>query len=517
MESVVHTSFVKRLRWLDFFFYFFILLVLGNRVLLFTFLNLDHIDSDQPTMWLGARHFSEGLFYEPRFYGQSYNTLLEALLAVPFVRIGVPVYYAVPIVTHILSLVPFLFMAVYLFHLQKKLQALLVLILLLFLPTGYDIMNAIPRGFVSGIFFTTPFILSIQNPTKLRYLLLNSFCAGLAYLVNPNSLLISFPLFFYLFLINFQSKKAYLYVATGFLLVLPFAYLLNHFYTIHPDYIQHPFENKFSGYYFTEALNSLDQRFANITFFEDEKCIYLLLTLFICGVLFFRQNRKVFYAYTLFLLFILLSFFSSKVADGSTWVYFSYSRMYLGIPVILSLFLSTVSFSSQKFFYILIPLALLFTGFKLFSFEKNIAYQTDNKKWIFMHLGSIKNTLEITQHYKKVCLENKVNDLVIMDDVFCKEELGFGGPAIDKNFPNTLLTHGERRTWRIEEEKKRLTPRFVILCADYDLDRRGYDSLYNFTIKRLDFYGCFLVENNKKTLPHFLQALGRPINGKKED
>lgn len=513
----MHTSFLKKIRWLDFFFYFFILVILANRLILFLHLNLDFIDSDQATMWLGARHFSEGLFYEPRFYGQNYNTLLEGLIAAPFVKLGVPVYYAVPVVTHLLSLIPFLFAASYLFRLNKKIQALLVLIIFMCLPTGYDILNSIPRGFVTGIFFTTPFILSVQNPAKPRYLLLNTFCAGLAYLVNPNSLLLSLPVFSYLFLHNYKNKPAYYSVAAGFAMALPFAYLLNHFYTVHPEYIQHPMENKFSFYYFTDALDNLDQRFANITFFEDEKSVYLLLALFVCALLFFTQNKKAFYSYLVFLAFLLITFFSSKVADGSDWVYFSFSRMYLAIPLLLSLFLSTLTFRNEKIMYAFIPLAILFTGQKFFNLQKNIDYQTDAKRWAFMHLGSLKNTLEIARHYKQVCVDNKVNDLVIMGDVFCKEELGFGAPAMDKGFPTTLLSSGERRTWRIEEEKKNKVSRFVLLCADYDLDKKGYDSLYHFAIKRLDYYGCFLIENNTKTLPVFLRELGRPINGRQED
>ena len=78
---------------------------------MFFWYNLEYIDTDQPYMWLGAVDFSQGLFYEPRYYGQSYNTFMEALFAVPLLWFTVPVYVAVPVATHIISAFPFLFTA----------------------------------------------------------------------------------------------------------------------------------------------------------------------------------------------------------------------------------------------------------------------------------------------------------------------------------------------------------------------------------------------------------------------
>ena len=45
-------------------------------------------------MWNGARDFANGNFYEPRYYGQDYNTYMEALFAVPFMLIGFPVAFS---------------------------------------------------------------------------------------------------------------------------------------------------------------------------------------------------------------------------------------------------------------------------------------------------------------------------------------------------------------------------------------------------------------------------------------
>jgi hypothetical protein len=53
-------------------------------------------------MWIGAADYAKGLFYEPRFYGQDYNTFLESLFALPYLYAGLPAYKALPMATHTL-------------------------------------------------------------------------------------------------------------------------------------------------------------------------------------------------------------------------------------------------------------------------------------------------------------------------------------------------------------------------------------------------------------------------------
>jgi hypothetical protein len=427
-----------------------------------------------------------------------------------------PVYYAVPLITYLLAGTPFVFSSCYLYSINRKPQALLVLIILLCLPTGYDIMNSIPRGFVTGIFFTTPFILSIHKPTKPGYILLNTFCAYLAYLVNQNSLLVSLPLLFYLFLHNYRSRSYYFCTAGGFLLGFPVDYFLNHFYTVHPEYVQHDFKNEFSFHYFKEAILHLNQRFGHITFFVEEQAFILLLCFLVVALLLFRKNKKAFYAFLLFLMIILVSLFSSKIADGAPWAFYDYSRMYLGIPVVLFLFLSCMEWSANLTFG-LVLLPLLFVPFKEINLEKSILSEADRNKWVFMHLSSLENTKELLRNYKSLCRKNKVNDFVIVGEVFCKEELTYGGPALDPNYPKTLMSNGERRSWRIMEEEKRAPARFLIFSDDYNFHKHGFDSLYHFKIVPIDGFGCYLIEENELSLPDFLDAINSPINGKSKD
>lgn len=512
MSTLTHSA-VSRLKWINLLFWLFFMILVIERIHLFLLLNLQHIDSDQPLMWLGAIDFSNGEFHAPRFYGQKYNTFLEGLLAVPFIKLGMPVYYAVPLITYLLAFTPFLFSAWFLYRKNKKPQALLVLITLLCLPSGYDIMVSIPRGFVTGIFFTTPFILSLHDPKRLSYIALNSFCAYLGYLVNPNSLLVSLPVLFYIFLHNYRSRSYYFYTIGSLLPGLVLDYAVNRFYKLHPDYVLHDFKNEFSFDLFKDALTHLNERFVHISFFVHGHAFILILVLLITGLLLYRGNKKAFYSFLLFLAFILVSFFSSKIANGITWVFYSFSRMYLGIPIVLFLFLSLLEWSERTAFIIAL-LPLLYVPVKESVLKKTIEKESDPKKWLLIHLNSLETTQELLRNYKAICGKNKVSDLVVIGEVFCKEELAYCGPALDPDYPSTFLSNGERRAWRIAEEEQRKPERFVIFSDDYNFHTHGFDSLYHFKISIIDGYGCYLIEENTRSIPDFLEAVHFPVNGK---
>ena len=75
----------------DLLFWSFIALALYLRLWIHYNINLRIVDSDQMYLWLGVRDFSMGHFYEARYYGQNYNTFMEALFAVPLYLCGLKV------------------------------------------------------------------------------------------------------------------------------------------------------------------------------------------------------------------------------------------------------------------------------------------------------------------------------------------------------------------------------------------------------------------------------------------
>ena len=130
-----------------------------NGILLIHFLDLllfcvnflfVYSDSDQTILWLASTDMGNGLFYEPAFYGQAYNTMVEALLAVPFIKLNLFIPYALAVSSVIFSYSVIWIFSRYYFKRQNYFLAILCLALPIILPTEFQIMITISRGFIPG-------------------------------------------------------------------------------------------------------------------------------------------------------------------------------------------------------------------------------------------------------------------------------------------------------------------------------------------------------------------------------
>ena len=150
------------------------------------------------------------------------------------------------------------------------------------------------------LIYTSLFFVSLLKPKNYRFILINTFLAYVGYLVSQNSVIVSAPFLFYLFLINYKDKKYYLYSVIGVVLALPIDYVLNHFYKANPNYVLYGLTNEYSLNYFKDAILNLDKRFAHIGFFVEETSVIVLLTFIGLGVLLFKKNKKLLLSYLLF-------------------------------------------------------------------------------------------------------------------------------------------------------------------------------------------------------------------------
>lgn len=487
-------------------FYLFLLIIVGTRVFIYFEYNLKIIDTDQAYMWLGASDFSKGHFYEPRYYGQDYNTFMEAFLASSLLHFKLKVYQVLPIVTNFLSLFPFLFMAFYLFLKNRKMHALIVLSILICLPSQYDLMNTLPRGFVCGLFFTSFFILSINDPQNLFLLFMNSVMAILGYYVNQNSVLVSIPFLFYLFLIHRKHKTYYYVSGTALLTAYPIDLFFNAFYRAHPEYVCQSTFNFFSPKYFIQSICHLDERFQHISFFLPNQCYSLLLSFIILGIIFYRHNKKALLAFGAFLLIIIFSFFASKISDGSTWVFMSYSRMFLGIPILFCLLLSSIQFNPNKFSKVFIIIPLLFSIYKISTLKSNLDKEDIRDIARGVRVLSIESAINMSHFYKNQCTKNNCNFLLVSSTFWLNTIVSCAGPALDETYPETQETRFEKRYWVRNKNKNRLINTFVFLSSDYELDKITPKE-NGFKLKRLDDYGLFLVTNNQLPMGTFINTI----------
>jgi hypothetical protein len=483
---------------------FFLLLgiMFLTRVMMFVVVNMHWVDTDQPIMWLAARNMADGLFYEPRFYGQNYNTLMEGLLAAPLLWLKIPCYYAIPAVTHLLFLFPLVFPAIYLFYHNYRIHALLLLSFNICMPTGYDILNSIPRGFVTGLFFTAFFVPGLLNPKNVNWFLLNLLMAITGYFVNPNSVLVSAPLLFYFFLVNYKDKKTYFIILAGLAVGLIMQYFFDGYYLRHPERTIYSLNTGFGFNYFFDNISHLDERFGLLSPFTENKSFILLVTMALLPFFLFKYNRKAGYSYFILLTIISLAFFVEKTIEGRTWPFYSYSRMYMGLAIILPLFLVFIPIRPGKWMIVLI-LPVLFAAFKYRNLDEYVASQTDGKNAYMVPVIPLSTALDAIELYHKKYLEKKASLLLLSSGFWLHNVIGYGGPAIHPDF-KTQITLKDRRYWVREPNRNKVIERFLYLSPLSDLNLKIPRAYFN--IEPIDQYGLYLVMDNKLKTIDFIET-----------
>jgi hypothetical protein len=476
----------------------FLVLFILIKIFIFREFTTQIIDSDQPYMWLGAADYANGLFYEPRYYGQDYNTFMEALLAVPLVWLAVPVYYAVPAVTLFIAAFPILFIAICLFRLRLRLHATLVLAVAICLPVEYDLLTGLSRGFVTGIFFNGFLILSLLYPANAVYIVTSTLFTVLAWFVNPNSVIVSVPVMTYIFLNNYGSKKYYILTFLCLLSYFPLHYFFDGYYIKHPQAVQNDLHYRLTTDFFMTNITDLHRRFGHISFFLANNCWLLLLTLLALTVLLFRQNRKGFYSFLTLFAVLLFSFCSGKTQEGSSWVYMSFSRMYLGIPVIIAAFSVLIKIRSGALIKWVWLIPMLYGIYKLTYGKQLLQYNYKEENWVGVRLVPLADAVKTIDFYKEKAEANKAGLLIVSNGYWLHNLVTYGGPAVDMGFPLTLETKLEKRYHQKQELKNKIFSTFMLISVSYDIDKR-IPATIGFTIRRLDDYGLYVITNN--TLP----------------
>jgi hypothetical protein len=505
----------------DILFFALLAALIAVQVMIFFRINLGPIDSDQPFMWIGAHDYAQGRFYEPRFYGQDYNTFMEALFAVPFMWMSIPVYMSVPIATHLIFLTPWVFTAFWLFLRNRKAAAILMLFVPLCMPVEYDIVNGIPRGWVTGLFFCSFFVTSLYNPRLMRLVALNTVCAIIGYFVNPNSVVVSAPVMLFIFLHNYRRISYYVTTAWCLVSVIPFYLIFDLFYQRHPDYVVYGLFYSLTPSHFLHNLAALPAAFVHITPFLTGQWWIPIVAACVLGVALYFFHRKTFFAFLGLWFVVLLSCLSDKTTDGSWWPFYSYSRMFLGIPFVLALFGGMLPGWRRGFLrqrpagrrparriraeWIIAGVLVIYLPLKFFFFEKRVAHNLQDKLWIGVHLVPLKDVLNAVPYYGNKCREYGVEDLCISNPFWLSSYIAYGGPAIYPDYPRTQESNSERRYRVREEGKTRYRKGLIYISSKSDIDK--WIRTKNFEMVRLDDYGLFYIKNNRLSIHDFLKEV----------
>lgn len=483
-------------------FWFLTLLLLIYRGYVLALFGFKYTDTDQTVMWLGTKNYAEGNFHEPGYYGQNYNTLLEAFLAVPFYKMGLKQFIILPIITTILTLIPFLILSFKSSKNGRTTESIIILSILATLPIEYDLITSLPRGFVTGIaVFSIVFFLQKNGKfDEFNHFGIAFSLAIVAYVANPNSALLSFPILGLLFLNNYRGWHFYKNILLGILVILPGLLLFFGFYYFHSNFVMHSYQITFSANYLVNSLKHLDDYFRMLTPFLWKQGFLSLVFPFLFATYFLWKKKRNIAIICLLIPFLyLLPMSMSKIHDGTDSVFFHVSRMYLALPVVLAFLISNIEIKWRKnnLLFVIIPISFLtYKSVNLIdSIEANM-----NKP----HILAVGESKDLIKECKKINdFSNKNNiGLIIFLNHLKSEFYDYGCAACEPEMPNTIYPLYERRTWRLIEDEKRVYKDILLFDT-----KRNLQEEFTF-IDKTDFSEyAFVITNNHFTTSDLYEKL----------
>lgn len=340
-----------------------ILLLIRSGVELYLY-NFRIVDNDQSLYWLAVHDLTSGNSIPAFVYGQDYNYFIEPWLAALPVFIGVRPEYALPVVTLLMALAPFLAFAFAARLKQLHGGALLWLLVPLLLPSGWFIITAMPRGFVNGLFLFTalPFIQRIRRES-LKWLLSGVLFAS-AVAINPNT----FPLVVCCgvleLLLHYKRVAFYSFHLIGAAPVLGAHYLITQHIQQQPGGLLHPkWGLEWTFDYFAEGFTHIHQWLHWIV--PGNAGVWLLLPVIVVflWVVIYQRRWNLLIVCLLIIITLILSLGVNKLHDGREHLHYPFSRMWLSLPIIIALLAERIRFPR----IILAPLFTLVLGLSIFS------------------------------------------------------------------------------------------------------------------------------------------------------
>ncbi|MBI3232606.1 MAG: hypothetical protein HYZ42_00950, partial [Bacteroidetes bacterium] len=451
-------------------------MMLIDRFLLLNQFAINYLDDDQCVFWNGAKEYAKGNFNEPYFYGQDYNPMLESLLAVPFLKIGIPVNIALPLTTSLMVVFPFMAISYILLRKRKEINAILIISIPLLMTNEYGLLTSIPRGFVSGTFISTFAYMSISIQKRYSFFAF-SFFSILALYMNPNAVIVIFPLCLYVLLKNYSNYKLYVYAALGAIPSIIIYVLSKKFYEQNPNYLVHKMwdikfsldEIKFKSkmHYFSEVTP--------ITSNTNWASFGLIAFIFIALVVQKQYKAGICLAFASILIFLSLGI--NKVNDGYPTIYYSWSRMYLGIPILLALSICSISIYQRSIYFKLV-LAVFVCSYFLFKtstlddcIKKNIDTKADNN----VTVGEWKDLKSQCKTIKNLASKYHASLVVIN----WKHFVNYACPCIYKEFPETIEPEHDKRTWQLLAEENKIRRNILFICAhEYNLSQKFHHNTH---------------------------------------
>ncbi|MGB1041329.1 MAG: hypothetical protein ACPGVD_10685 [Flavobacteriales bacterium] len=480
-----------------------------------TLINLSFLffGGDDLVFWQVAHDYSNGLFIEPFMYGQNYNYAIESILAVPLLKLGMPFQYAMPLTTMFVGILPFLFFAFVLFRKGWVVPSYIFLVIPLAMPIEYDIMTTITRGFVNGLFFSSFLVIPLLEPKSYKSYLLFGLMASLGYVTNPNSVVFSFPVGLYLFFNNYNTYKFYLIVLLSAVLPLCFFHVSKGFYIDNPDYLVHEmWELTFSFKRIWETLNNLNRpmQYLNPVFWSANW--WVLPIVLLLSIYLLKRDWKMGLSVILGIVFIVVSFGINKVEEGIGVVFFSASRMFFAVPILLGLVLAWL-IKTRKYnvgVVSLFVLSMVMLILKFLIIDSKVIEHTSRKSFGPVAIESIEVLKDNCCLYQELAKKHDA-DLIVFskskDANFSQVGIyNYGCPLLSNDFPETSMLGADRRNLTYKKHKSLIPKNVLLINYDYrtgKLENSGLD--YSIIENR---WRVVIIRNNQLKLPELSKKLG---------
>jgi hypothetical protein len=425
----------------------------------FSFIYTDH---DQALMWCAAHEFNAGKFHEPHFYGQNFNSMFEALLAVPLMKFNIEPPYAVPIATVFLALAPFLILAISSLIFRNWLAAVFSLALFLALPLRFHMITSMPRGFTVGPAFAALSLLFPIHSRSRQSACWFGFLSLISIILLRNSILIVLPAWIYWLFRAYKDRAQLIYFFSGILLGAGVYILSQSFYWLHPEYA---YWNEKPGVMLEFDWQRLVKGFGNLELFYQNSLpivfnqsifFFLLPAGVLAAAAYYRKWNLFFPVLSVVLILAAVPGFA-RFYVGTESVFHSCSRFFLPIPVLLVLAVMWLENQHKagagfvKYRTLLIT-AVFILGMLagIYNF-RNLPSRVQEEIRIpqyWLSIGRVDRLYSLTEILDERLQENNTSVVIMSDylDAYAYSALS------KKRYLGILPPRIDRRTWLLKQE-----------------------------------------------------------------
>ncbi len=442
-----------------------VLLLLAMRWIVLDRFAFRYTDDDQSIMWYGAMEMARGRFHEPCFYGQHYNTMLEGLLAVPMLWLGVGPELALPLVTGSIALFPYLLFAALSLRAGRTTQAALVLALPMCLPPEFDLVCAIPRGFMTGCFLASLAVLPIFFVHRAMLVACGAMVVFAVY-ANPNALVVLVPAVSYIGWRYRATHLAWIRSMAGALPAMGLCYWGRLFYVRHPEHVVHrEWSLDFDPGRIT--VQALDRSLGQVTPVLWGKGAMVLVVMVISAVWLWRSRQLRAAAVLLAgAVLMVVSIGVNKVHDGIPSVFYAWTRMYVAVPLLLALCIALTDGVPGRMWLPLITVsAIVAFGIKAYRLPEVIDKELASGHPRNVHVMAVGELRARCARISAVAWMYHV-DLLVIGWEPEKHLTNYGCPCLVGRFPLAIQPELDRRTWLLKEVEPLRVHRLLLDGAD---------------------------------------------------